>query len=66
MCSTQVGAYNEVPREPLLSALSTRMNGQLARSDQVAAGDAETNDEAGPLASLFKAPVGKLFIDYVF
>jgi beta-lactamase superfamily II metal-dependent hydrolase len=66
MCSTQVGAYNEVPREPLLSALSTRMNGQLARSDQVAAGDAEANDEAGPLASLFRAPVGKLFIDYVF
>lgn len=66
MCSTQEGAYNEVPREPLLSALRTRMNGQLARSDQVAAGAAEANGEAGPLASLFKTPSGQLFIDYVF
>src|SRR3954447_25275065 len=31
MCSTQIHAYNEVPREPLLDALRARMNGQLAR-----------------------------------
>src|SRR5258708_31631221 len=37
MCSTQIGAYNEVPKEPLLDALRLRMNGQLARSDQVSA-----------------------------
>ena len=66
MCSTQEGAYNEVPREPLLSALRARMNGQLARSDQVAAGVTKANSEAGPLASFFKAPSGQLFIDYAF
>jgi beta-lactamase superfamily II metal-dependent hydrolase len=35
MCSTQLHAYNEVPREPLMQALRERMAGQLARSDQV-------------------------------
>lgn len=66
MCSTQDSAYNEVPREPLLTALRTKMRGQLARSDQVAAGADEANPDAGPLANLFKAPTGKLFIDYEF
>lgn len=65
MCSTQIGAYNEVPREPLLAALRTRMNGQLARSDQVDATDkVPANEEAGPLPSLFKRPTRQLFIDY--
>ena len=64
MCSTQIHAYNEVPREPLLAALRQRMNG-LARSDQVAA-DATTgaNPAAGPLQRMFNAPTGRLFIDY--
>ncbi len=65
MCSTQIDAYNEVPREPLLDALRARMNGQLARSDQVAASAGEpANDDAGALPSLFKQPTRMLFIDY--
>jgi beta-lactamase superfamily II metal-dependent hydrolase len=66
MCSTQIDAYNEVPREPLLQALSARMQGQLARSDQVAVGDTPPNSGAGPLPPKFKDPTGKLFIDYEF
>jgi beta-lactamase superfamily II metal-dependent hydrolase len=66
MCSTQIHAYNEVPREPLLKALSLRMQGQLARSDQVAVDDEPPNQEAGPLPDKFKDPTGKLFIDYNF
>jgi hypothetical protein len=65
MCSTQEGAYNEVPRDPLLDALSAKMNGQLARSDQVAAtNNVPANKDAGPLPSSFKDPTGMLFIDY--
>jgi beta-lactamase superfamily II metal-dependent hydrolase len=65
MCSTQIHAYNEVPREPLLDALRMRMKGQLARSDQVpASADELANADAGPLPSLFKDPTGMLFIDY--
>jgi hypothetical protein len=65
MCSTQIQAYNEVPREPLLDALRMRMKGQLARSDQVpASADEPANADAGPLPSLFKEPTGILFIDY--
>jgi beta-lactamase superfamily II metal-dependent hydrolase len=65
MCSTQIDAYNEVPREPLLTALRQRMNGQVARSDQVAATQKlGPNANAGPLPSLFKAPTGQLFIDF--
>ncbi|CCE03517.1 putative Metallo-hydrolase [Bradyrhizobium sp. STM 3809] len=67
MCSTQEHAYNEVPREPLLDALRQRMNDQLARSDQVAAGaDAPANPLAGPLPNAFSAPEKQLFIDYTF
>jgi hypothetical protein len=67
MCSTQIDAYNEVPREPLLQALSAKMDGQLARSDQVSASkDSPANPDAGPLPSLFKRPSGMLFIDYEF
>lgn len=67
MCSTQIKAYNQVPREPLLDALRARMNGQLARSDQVAATATEpANPAAGLLPNLFKKPTGQLFIDYEF
>jgi beta-lactamase superfamily II metal-dependent hydrolase len=66
MCSTQLHAYNEVPREPLLQALGARMNGQLARSDQVAAKGEPANDAAGPLPAKFTGPTGTLFIDYQF
>lgn len=67
MCSTQEHAYNEVPRAPLLEALRQRMNDQLARSDQVAAGaEVPANPEAGPLPKAFSAPSQQLFIDYDF
>ncbi|GLH78514.1 hypothetical protein SSBR45G_34230 [Bradyrhizobium sp. SSBR45G] len=67
MCSTQEHAYNEVPRAPLLEALRQRMNDQLARSDQIAAGtDAPANPDAGPLPKAFSAPAHQLFIDYDF
>ena len=66
MCSTQIGAYNQVPREPLLQALSTRMQGKLARSDQVAVKGAGPNSAAGSLPKAFDEPTGELFIDYDF
>jgi beta-lactamase superfamily II metal-dependent hydrolase len=66
MCSTQIHAYNEVPREPLLNALRGRMQGQLARSDQVAVSSAPANAAAGPLPTKFTEPMGTLFIDYDF
>jgi hypothetical protein len=67
MCSTQIHAYNEVPREPLLQALNGRMQGQLARSDQVAVAGAPANPDAGPVPTGmgFESP-GTLFIDYNF
>jgi beta-lactamase superfamily II metal-dependent hydrolase len=66
MCSTQIGAYNEVPREPLMHALSTQMKGKLARSDQVAVKGTAPDAAAGPLpqAGGFDAPTKELFIDY--
>jgi hypothetical protein len=66
MCSTQLHAYNEVPREPLLKALRERMQDQLARSDQIAANGAPAEPEAGPLPGKFDGSNGKLFIDYNF
>jgi beta-lactamase superfamily II metal-dependent hydrolase len=66
MCSTQIHAYNEVPREPLLQALSQRMQGKLARSDQVAVKNEGPNSDAGPLPKGFSDPTGELFIDYEF
>jgi len=68
MCSTQIKAYNEVPREPLMQALSTQMKGKLARSDQVAVKKEGPNAEAGPLPQGvgFDAPTNELFIDYNF
>jgi len=68
MCSTQLHAYNEVPREPLLQALRDRMDGQVARSDQVGVnGVNKVGPEAtaGALPKKFKSP-GQLFIDYEF
>jgi beta-lactamase superfamily II metal-dependent hydrolase len=66
MCSTQIKAYNEVPREPLMQALSTQMKGKLARSDQVAVKEEGANAAAGPLPQAFVAPTKELFIDYNF
>jgi beta-lactamase superfamily II metal-dependent hydrolase len=66
MCSTQIDAYNEVPRGPLLQALGEKMDGQLARSDQVAVSSAPINPGAGLFPSKFKRPTGTLFIDYEF
>ena len=71
MCSTQPGAYNQVPRGPLLSALGQRMNGQLARSDQIFAvkggeGDKAPTADAGPLPQKFTDPTGVLYVDYEF
>src|SRR5947209_3035827 len=66
MCSTQINAYNEVSREPLMQALSAQMKGKLARSDQVAVKGEDPNAAAGPLPRAFAAPTGELFIDYNF
>lgn len=68
MCSTDPGAYGspekgtQAPRAPLLQALSEKTNGQLARSDQVAAPGHEVKPELGPLAGVFAA--GQGYIDY--
>ena len=68
MCSTQPGAYgkeknnSEVPRIPLMEALKKKSGGLLARSDQVAVAEAKALAE--PLAEVFRAPTGTLFIDY--
>jgi CheY-like chemotaxis protein len=66
MCSTEEEAYNEVPRGPLLDELSKKMHGQLARSDQVPAGNEKAASDAGKVPSQFTNPIGKLFIDYEF
>lgn len=67
MCSTQPGAYNEVPRGPLLKALSDKMDGQLARSDQISANKTSPpTPNAGPLPSKFTDPNGMLFVDFEF
>ncbi|MGY3572958.1 MBL fold metallo-hydrolase [Bradyrhizobium sp. USDA 4504] len=67
MCSTQIHAYNQVPRGPLLDALRGRMEGQLARSDQVATQKTKAEKTAGELPDQFKIPAtGELFIDYEF
>jgi hypothetical protein len=65
MCSTQLDAYNEVPREPLIQALSERMDGKLARSDQIAAKDGTPADpRAGELPKNVFQTTGTLFVDY--
>ena len=70
MCSTEPGAFgsvknaSEVPRGPLLDALSKKSGGLFARSDQVALQSAKAIDT--PLSPAFKAPTGLLYIDYEF
>ncbi|HXO72121.1 MAG TPA: MBL fold metallo-hydrolase [Bradyrhizobium sp.] len=65
MCSTQILAYPGVPRDPLLTALSDRMDGQLARSDQAMISSTKwDNPKAGPVPSRFKHSSGTLYIDY--
>jgi len=71
MCSTAVGAYNEVPRAALITAIDQKTHNQLARSDQVAAGDAKPDKTAGTLPGIFKSDTATVrgvtcgFIDYV-
>lgn len=66
MCSTQPGAYNQVPRAPLMQALNKRMNNQLARSDQFAVESCPASKDAGPVPSDFFHADGTLFVDYDF
>src|SRR5260370_23905303 len=47
MCSTQIHAYNEVPREPLLQAVRDRMQDQRARSAHIALTGAPAHPKAG-------------------
>jgi beta-lactamase superfamily II metal-dependent hydrolase len=72
LCSTAIGAYNRVPRDELITAINQQTHNQLARSDQVAAGDAPADPGAGgPLPPIFKAVSIGLddtkcgYIDYV-
>lgn len=72
MCSTAVGAYNEVPRDALITAIDAKTDQQLARSDQVKAGDAAADPDAGTMPKIFTAtsipiPDDKIcgYIDYV-
>jgi len=62
MCSTAEGAYNQVPRGPLLDALKAKTGGKLARSDQVKVPDAAAVGDA--LNAAFEAPTQELYIDY--
>lgn len=64
MCSTDPGAYNEVPRKPLLDALNAKTHNQVARSDQVAVGSTAATQGLGPVAAPFvPGPQGS--IDYL-
>jgi beta-lactamase superfamily II metal-dependent hydrolase len=72
MCSTAMDAYSEVPRDALVTAIDQKTDHQLARSDQVAAGDAAPDKRAGTLPSgVFNASTvdtdsGKCgYIDYL-
>jgi beta-lactamase superfamily II metal-dependent hydrolase len=67
MCSTDAGAYGnkdkgtEVPRKPLMDALSARSGQRLARSDMVPVGDKPRNEELPPLAAPFvEGPSGSI------
>ncbi|MES0056551.1 MBL fold metallo-hydrolase [Mesorhizobium sp. M0078] len=70
MCSTAEHAYgseenkSEVPRKPLMTALETKTNHQLARSDQVPVEGAGVINT--PLAAPFVTPTNDLYIDYAF
>lgn len=70
MCSTEPGCYGkvetgtEVPRIPLLDAIEKKTNNQLARSDQVGAGNKKKPDpKLGLLPTVFETP-GQNYIDY--
>jgi hypothetical protein len=71
MCSTEPGPYGsaergtEVPRQPLIAALDSKLQHHLARSDQVLAGDAkELAKGMTPPGAPFTAGDG--YIDYTF
>jgi hypothetical protein len=77
MCSTAEGAYgkvqnnSEVPRIPLLAALNTKTQGDIARSDQVAvAGTLERKpDPVAPIPPLptppfTTGPDDSMYVDY--
>ena len=54
-----------------MQALSDKMGGQLARSDQIFAvkdgvGDKAPTPGAGPLPTNFTDPTGVLYVDYEF
>lgn len=73
MCSTATGAYGspakktEVPRTALMDAIEKKTGNRLVRSDWVAAGSSEPDEEAHEelpeLPDGFTTP-GKLYIDY--
>jgi beta-lactamase superfamily II metal-dependent hydrolase len=63
MCSTQICAYNEVPRDPLMEKLKAQTEGKLARSDQVPVGAVPANADAGTLPNAFRGGTG--FVDYL-
>ncbi|HVN01912.1 MAG TPA: hypothetical protein VMT68_17060, partial [Caulobacteraceae bacterium] len=71
MCSTDPGAYGnpdkgtEVPRVPLIQALTAKTNQQLARSDQVSVNGHDPTPNLGPLPAVFSAgPDNSQFVDY--
>lgn len=69
MCSTEPGAYNNVPREPLIEALDEKTGHHLARSDQIGAGDEQSvESDAGKLPNIFTGTSTKTFgyVDYQF
>jgi hypothetical protein len=68
MVSTQPGCYGkaksgtEVPRIPLLEAIEKKTDNQLARSDQIEAGDAKPSDDLAAPGKPFTTGDG--YIDY--
>jgi hypothetical protein len=66
MCSTQIDAYPGVPRDPLIQALGTQMDGKLARSDQLAVKNKPADPRAGDWPKNFFTSTGTLYIDYDF
>jgi hypothetical protein len=71
MSSTQPGAFghvengSEVPRTPLLAALTQQTQGHLARSDQVAVASTPADATVGALDAAFTAGPNGKFIDYM-
>lgn len=68
MCSTEPDAFGkerngtEIPRKPLMAALAQRS--KLVRSDQVPAGKKERTKGLQEVTEPFRAPSGRLYIDY--